>query len=386
MRIGHYAPFLWDPGGISSYVSRLGSAQQARGHEVRYYSREAPPDSPPTQLVDSDEALFAEAEGDDLDVLHLHKPVQPLPDDRVPTLRTMHGNQGSCPSGSRYLERTGMPCHRAYSVSGCTFGHLVDHCGSRRPNKFLGNFQNFHHERAQAAEITTLTVSAFIRDAMISSGCSPEQLEVLLSPAPDVDRPFTPPPKDGVPRIAFLGRLVPQKGIDWLLEAAAEVPILHVDVAGTGPPDVEDDLRALVDRLGIGHRVTFHGWLESDAVQELISESRAVAVPSTWHEPAGLVTLEAASQGRAVVASAVGGIPEYARPEFAVLAPPRDTEALALHLRRLATDYDRAVEMGRRGHALMQREFSMDRFLDRLDTIYTRVTASPFSPVSPPLQ
>jgi glycosyltransferase involved in cell wall biosynthesis len=240
----------------------------------------------------------------------------------------------------------------------------------------LSNFKNFHHERAQAAELTTLTVSAFVRDAMISSGCSPEQLEVLLSPAPDVDRPFAPPPRDGVPRIAFLGRLVSHKGIDWLLEAAAQVPTLHVDVAGTGPSDVEADLHALVDRLEIGHRVTFHGWLESEAVQTLISNARAVAVPSTWHEPAGLVTLEAASQGRAVVASAVGGIPEYARPEFAVLAPPRDTDALAIHLRRLASDYDRAVEMGRRGHALMQREFSMDQFLDRLEDVYTRVMAT----------
>jgi glycosyltransferase involved in cell wall biosynthesis len=269
-----------------------------------------------------------------------------------------------------------MPCPRSYSAAGCTFGHLVDHCGSRRPNKFWSNFQNFHHERAQAAELKTLTVSAFIRDAMISSGCSPEKLEVLLSPAPDVDRPFTPPPRDGVPRIAFLGRLVSHKGIDWRLEAAAQVPTLHIDIAGTGPNDVESDLHALVDDLEIGHRVTFHGWLESEGVNSLISAARAVAVPSTWHEPAGLVTLEAASQGRAVVASAVGGIPEYARPEFAVLAPPRDTDALAIHLRRLASNYDWAAEMGRRGHALMQREFSMDHFLDRLEDVYSRVRSA----------
>jgi len=169
---------------------------------------------------------------------------------------------------------------------------------------------------------------------------------------------------------------VPHKGIDWLLEAAAQVPDLHVDIAGTGPSDVEADLRALVDRLDISTRVCFHGWLASEAADTLISNARAVAVPSTWHEPAGLVTLEAASQGRAVVASAVGGIPEYAHPDFAVLAPPRDTDTLAMHLHRLATDYARAVDMGRLGHARMQRDFSMTHFLDQLDAIYTRVVAN----------
>lgn len=373
MRIGHYAPLLWAPGGIASYVRRLGDAQRARGHEVVYYSRLAPPGSPPTHVVASDAELFAAADADRLGVLHLHKPVGTLPAERVPTLRTMHGNQGSCPSGSRYLERTGAPCDRDYSVLGCVWGHLVDHCGSRRPTELRDNLAGLRHEQRLAAEIPTLTVSQYVRDAMVASGCPPDRLEVLHSPAPSPGAPYAPPPIDGPPRIAFMGRLVPHKGVDWLLRAAAQVPGLHVDVAGTGPQPVEDDLRALVGHLGLADRVQFHGWLDAPAVQTLLSQTWAVAVPSTWHEPAGLVTLEAASAGRAVVASTVGGIPEYARPEFALLAPPGDVDALAGHLRTLATDPERTAEMGRRGRALMQRHFSMDAFLDRLDAVYARV-------------
>jgi glycosyltransferase involved in cell wall biosynthesis len=287
----------------------------------------------------------------------------------------MHGNQGSCPSGSRYLERTGRPCTRAYSAAGCTWGHLVDHCGSRRPRRIWENLQNLHHEQAQASSVLTLTVSAYVRDAMIASGCSPDTLEVLRSPAPPAP-PYVPPPTESPPRIAFLGRLVPHKGIDCLLEAAALVPGLVVDVAGTGPDAYEERLRRLVSERGLADRVVFHGWLEPAQTQSLLLDARAVAVPSTWQEPAGLVTLEAASAGRAVVAHAVGGIPEYARAEFALLAPPRDPEALAAHLRAIAEDYDRAAEMGRRGHALMQTEYSMDTFLDRLEAHYARVASS----------
>lgn len=381
MRIGHYAPHLWAPGGIASYVRRLGTSLQERGHEVIYYSLQAPPDGPATQVVDSDASLFAAAERDGLDVLHLHKPVDALPDDRVPTLRTMHGNQGGCPSGSRYLERTGRPCPRSYSAVGCIWGHLVDHCGSRRPTEIWGNLQNVEHEQRLAAELPTLAVSAYVRDAMVASGCSPDRLTVLRSPAPTYVSPFRAPPTDGPPRVAFLGRLVPHKGVDWLVEAAARVPGLQVDIAGTGPDGFERHLRALVDRLGVDDRVHFHGWLGPEDSRALMLGARAVAVPSTWHEPAGLVTLEAASVGRAVVASDVGGIPEYARPAFALLAPPRDTAALADHLQALAIHYDQAAELGQRGYALVRTsQFSMVAFLDRLEAIYARVADRAFSP------
>lgn len=374
MRIGHYAPRLWAPGGIASYVRRLGASLRARGHEVIYYSRAAPPDSPSTRVVDADGALFAAAARDGLDVLHLHKPVDTLPDDRVPTLRTMHGNQGGCPSGSRYLERTGRPCPRSYSALGCIWGHLVDHCGSRRPAEIWANLQNVEHEQRLAAALPTLAVSAYVRDAMVASGCAPDRLTVLRSPAPTNDAPFRPPPTDGPPRVAFLGRLVPHKGVDWLIEAAARVPGLQVDVAGTGPDAFERHLRALADRLDVRDRVHFHGWLDPDDSRALMLGARAVAVPSTWHEPAGLVTLEAASVGRAVVASDVGGIPEYARPEFARLAPPRDTAALAAHLHALTTDDDLAADLGRQGYALARSDrFSMAAFLDRLEAIYAHV-------------
>jgi glycosyltransferase involved in cell wall biosynthesis len=223
--------------------------------------------------------------------------------------------------------------------------------------------------------VTTLTVSKYVRDTMIASGCPPARLEVLHSPAPDPVAAYAPPPIDGPPRVAFLGRLVPHKGVDWLLRAAAQVPALQVDVAGTGPQSVEDELRILVDRLGLSDRVQFYGWLAEPAARALLAQTWVVAVPSTWHEPAGLVTLEAASAGRAVVASTAGGIPEYARSEFALLAPPGDVEALADRLHTLATDPGRTADMGRRGRALMQRRFSMDAFLDRLDAVYARVAS-----------
>lgn len=185
--------------------------------------------------VQDDVDLYSRARDLRLDILHLHKSVSVLPYNRVPTVRTMHGNQGSCPAGSRYLARSGQPCNRAYTVAGCLWGHLVDRCGSRRPRNVRANFERIRNEMRLAAELDTFTVSQFLKDQMVRSGCPADKIHVLLSPAPDVEEAFVPPPHEETPRFLFLGRIVPQKGLEWLLRAMAEVKTsIHLDVAGDG--------------------------------------------------------------------------------------------------------------------------------------------------------
>lgn len=368
MHIGHYAPQLWAPGGIATYVRRLGAAQTARGHRVHYLSAEAPVLAADVQVA-SEADLFGQVQALGLDVLHLHKPVRQLPGTRLPVVRTLHGNQAGCPSGTRYLARSGQPCDRAYSLTGCLWGHLADHCGSRRPANIRASFASIRREHEQAARLHTCVVSAYVKEQLVRAGCSAERVHVLRSPAPD--RPYEPAPPvpDGPPRFVFLGRLTPQKGVDWLLHAASRVDIpLRLDIAGDGPE--RPALERLAARLGVADRTTFHGWLDPDAVQHLLACARAVVVPSVWHEPAGLVTLEAAAAGRVAIASRVGGIPEYAEPLSALLVPPRDVPALAAALERLAADAARADQLGRSAQTAVRERFAMYRFLEHQDRVY----------------
>jgi len=383
MRIAHYDFELGAPGGIASYVRRVGQAQAENGHDVFYLCRiHDGNERSDVHTVEDDQDLFATAKNFGLDILHLHRPVGVLPDDRVPTVRTMHGNQGSCPSGSRYLKRTGQPCNRAYSISGCLWGHLVDHCGSRRPHKTWANFQRIEREQELAAVLPTLTVSRFLKEQMIRSGCPEENLHVLHSPAPDVARSFSPPPQGDVPHFVFAGRIEPKKGIDWLLRAVAEVEsTIHLDIAGTGDEEAMSQVTRLVSDLDLQGHVTFHGWLDEDEVYALIERARALVFPSVWHEPAGLVTLEAAALGRAVIASEVGGIPEYATDEFALRVEPRDVGGLAACMDALANDWNQAKAMGQRGYQCAQSRFSMEPFIEALSGFYR--SAKSHSEVAP---
>jgi glycosyltransferase involved in cell wall biosynthesis len=357
-------------------VRRLGQAQAAFGDEVVYFIRFDENDSTDAaqHTVSNEDELFDRVEGLDIDILHLHWPLDTLPAHRPPMVRTMHGNQGSCPSGSRYLKRSGQPCNRAYSLAGCLWGHYVDHCGSMRPQNTLGNFRRIEKEQRQAAEITTLTVSRFLKEQMIRSGCPAGNLAVLHSPAPDVEADFFPPPDTAPPRFVFAGRLEPKKGVDWLLRAAAQVePAIHIDIAGAGSDAYEDELHALVADLGLDDRTTFHGWLDEDAIYALMQQARAVVFPSVWHEPAGLITLEAAALGRPVIASAVGGIPEYAMESFALRVAPRDVDGLSSAITQFTHESDRAKKMGRQAYEIAQNRFAMKRFVQTLRKKYLSV-------------
>ena len=373
MRIGHYAPQIWAPGGIASYVQRVGNAQVEAGHQVYYLTR-APGANHAlnrTVGVTDDHDLFRKADTLGLDILHLHKEVGILPQDRVPTLRTVHGNQASCPSGTRYLAARMAPCHRAYSVSGCLYGTFVERCGSRRPQKIGSHFRRIKKELNVLPHICTLTVSQFLKDQMERAGYEPAGIHVLHSPAPRTSAPVPIQDGDSI-RFLFVGRIVPEKGLGWLLRAMRQVPDrVHLDVAGDGYE--LDAMIRLASQLAVAHRVTFHGWVQPSRVTELMRGARAVAFPSIWHEPAGLVTLEAASLGRPVIASRVGGIPEYAHRESSLLVDPNNVSQLASALEVLSSDRLMAQEMGRRGWERVQQKFSMDGFLQRLHAHYLNV-------------
>ncbi len=366
---------LHDPGGVASYIRRLSAAQRSAGHEVCFFDCVASPTPAPPAFVpvviDSDAALYEKAAELQLDILNLHITVEELPPAGLPVVRTLHTHAPYCPSGTRHLKRWGKPCPRSYSLSGCLRGHFVDRCGSIRPEKLRGNFNKISIEKRVLPRIHVITVSRFQKNEMLRAGYPEDRIHVLHSPAPDITRPYRPPPA-GKPHFAFLGRIVPEKGLDWLLRAVARTDAdLHLDVAGEGYAMA--DMQRLATRLHITDRVTFHGWLNSKRTEEIIQTARAVVFPSVWHEPAGLVTLEAATQGRPVIAGRVGGIPEYATEDYALLVPPNDVEALALCMERLAEDRKLAECMGRKGRQTVQDCFAMQAFTQRLDEIYESV-------------
>jgi glycogen(starch) synthase len=160
--------------------------------------------------------------------------------------------------------------------------------------------------------------------------------------------------------VAAVGRLVPQKGFDVLLEAFARaLPAApHADLLIAGDGSERRHLEEACDRLGLRGRVFFLGALAGNAVASLYRGAALVACPSRW-EGMPLVCLEAMASGRAVVASAVDGIPDAVLDgETGLLVPRDDPEALAAALVALLRDPARRDALGARGRALTRERFT----------------------------
>jgi glycosyltransferase involved in cell wall biosynthesis len=108
---------------------------------------------------------------------------------------------------------------------------------------------------------------------------------------------------DGELRIGFAGKLIPRKGVDELLRAAAFLSPTRpwsVTVVGDGP--LLSALQVLVAELGLGERVTFRGFANTTEMPELLAAFDVVVVPSR-RDMRALVTIEAMAAGAAVIVS-----------------------------------------------------------------------------------
>lgn len=212
--------------------------------------------------------------------------------------------------------------------------------------------------------------SAFMKEMCVRHGIPASKIEVLVNYAPpssasESARPEN-APLDPSDCILYAGRLSPEKGVDVLLRALVEVPELRLKIAGEGESEAES--RRLTAELGLNGRVDFCGKLPVGELSRLMAACRALVLPSVWYENMPLVMLEALAQGRPVVASRIGGLPEIIRQgENGFLFTPGDASALGDSLRRLLTGDQAAFSAAARASA---ERFSADSHLERLTAIY----------------
>jgi glycosyltransferase involved in cell wall biosynthesis len=177
------------------------------------------------------------------------------------------------------------------------------------------------------------------------------------------------------PLAGVVARLDPQKGHAYLLRAWAQVtaalPEARLLVVGDGP--LRGELQQQARDLDLENSVIFTGRRED--VPRLMAVLDVVALPSLW-EGFGLVLLEAMAVARPIVASRVSAIPEIVVDgETGLLVPPRDVKALAAALIELLRNSQRAAEMGRRGRARLEQEFTVERMVAQTEAVYEQVGA-----------
>jgi glycosyltransferase involved in cell wall biosynthesis len=229
----------------------------------------------------------------------------------------------------------------------------------------------------KAARITT--VSRFLAGDI--RRLLPEfEAEILVTPMPIQVNRFlggADTQKVQPPRILYAGNLVPSKGVDVLLRAAAELQhrgvATQLKVLGEGP--ARSDLQALADNLGIAARVTWGAFVPQAEMAAEYGASTVTVLPSRGNsEGLGLTLVEALLAGSAVVGSAVGGIPEVVIHErTGLIARDGDAGDLASQIERLVTDVDLRQRLTAAGREHVLRTHSPEVAVGRFLEIYHAV-------------
>lgn len=179
-------------------------------------------------------------------------------------------------------------------------------------------------------------------------------------------------------RVLFVGRMIPDKGADVLVQAAARLGRDDIEItlvgsqnfdAGAQPSPYERQVRD--QAAALGDRVRLLPFTPRAEVADVYRQADVVVVPSRWAEPFALTVMEGMASGVPVVASAIGGIPEVMG-AAGVQVRPDDPADLAAALDALADDeaLRRRVGATCRKHALA-RDWAWAR--GRLDAVLTEV-------------
>jgi alpha-maltose-1-phosphate synthase len=195
--------------------------------------------------------------------------------------------------------------------------------------------------------------------------------DVLAQYGVDPTRPF----------VLFVGRITRQKGLAHLLAAAARFdPAIQLVLCAGAPdtPEIEAETQAAVDRLAATRSgvVWIREMLARPELTQLLTHASVFVCPSVY-EPLGIVNLEAMACETAVVASAIGGIPEVVADGLTGLLVPRaavtDEEfqlGLAEAVNALCGDPSRAAAMGKAGRERAVHEFGWDTIAHRTVELY----------------
>lgn len=175
------------------------------------------------------------------------------------------------------------------------------------------------------------------------------------------------------PIVGTVARLHRQKGVFFLLQAAAEIhrgaPAAKIVVVGGGP--LERSLRRQAQKLRL-HRIFILLGERPDA-HELLSLFDVFVLPSLW-EGLPLVLLEAAAMRKPMVATDIDGVREVLRDgESGLLVPPADPAALAEAVLRLLRDKDFAARLAERARTTIPPRFQLSVMVEQTQALYLKL-------------
>jgi alpha-maltose-1-phosphate synthase len=357
------------------------------GVHVEFLAREL------SRLVDLEVEAFAAHPGWDR-LHHAHSVLQVLSTDLA--LTAAAANAEVVHSHTWYANFAGHLAKLLYGVPHVMTSHSLEPLRPWKAEQLGGGYSvsSWVERTAIEAADAVIAVSRGMRDDVLTAypSVDPTRVHVvhngidteLFAPRPDAElvRSFGVDPDR--PLVVFVGRITRQKGLPHLLRAAGRLPAdaqLVICASSPDEPGIAMEVSTAIAELQAARAGVI--WLDKQLPRPdligLLSSATVFVCPSVY-EPLGIVNLEAMACGAAVVASAVGGIPEVvADGETGLLVPYDATDEqsfegqLAARITELVEDLPRAKAMGEAGRRRAVSEFAWPRIAEETVNVYRSI-------------
>ena len=247
----------------------------------------------------------------------------------------------------------------------CAHGWIIDPDRNAKGRKILG----FIERRLLDLTDRVINISPHETEFLKQYGIEGDKVQLILSGIKDIEPTRTnSEPREGPPRLVFIGRLDRQKGFDRLLKAAQRVSQEEVTLIAIG-----DVVRGNDRPSSEGIAIELTGWLPRGEVADAMAAADAIVMPSRW-EGLPLVALEAMRAGKAIIATDGGAFTHLLRDgENGVLIDPEDPEFLATVLKTYSReDFEAMGQVARRD---FREKYLASRMSDEICELYGDLVA-----------
>ena len=176
--------------------------------------------------------------------------------------------------------------------------------------------------------------------------------------------------------VLFVGRLVYEKGVHVLVNAAPKVlEKTNAKFIIVGNGYMKDQLSTLANGMGLAHKVMFTGFVDDETLRKLQRCADVSVVPSLF-EPFGIVALEAMAAKSPIVVSDTGGLSEIVNHDIdGVKVYTGNPDSLAWGINRVLTDEAYANTIRTNAHRKVQEKYNWDKIAQQTKTMYENILA-----------
>ena len=311
-----------------------------------------------------------------IDIVHLNNflhhislsIIEPIRRRNIPIVWSLHDHILVCPNTNLYNDNTRSPCADCKSNFKRFTMPIIGRCKKKSLGaSFVASLEALFISLHRPSKIPNrfIAPSRFLKEQHRKMGFDVSNFKIIPN---FVEYENFEPHYEPGDYALYFGRLSPEKGVKYLIEASAMTKIPLV-IAGTGPD--ENALKSFAEK--IGGDVKFTGFIQGQELKNIIYNSRIAVLPSVCYENAPLMVLESFAAGKPVIASNIGGIQEIVGNDVGILVEPKNPRFLADAIAKIWNDKNRIIEMGKNVRLLVEQKYSPNNHLEKVINLYNEV-------------